>query len=468
MSESRHINTGHGPHGGSGYSADGSRKIRRTQSTASPAGAYQSSRDGAQSYASRGQIHRAPAGGSAGSYNGRRRRKKTPVWVPLVVVLCIIGVGAGVVLGYVNHVMSAVHDDNAAPIAEEVKTAEEYKGDVVGVLVCGIDYEEGRTYGGSKDGQTNDGMTDMIMYFQFDVKNHKINMLQVPRNTLVGKTITCSATTGKTYKASNGQINSIMKSNEDGMAALADVFANNYKLPVDHYATVDMDALKELVNRFGGIEVYIPQDIESDGSFLPQGYHNLNGDQVEFFVRNRHSYADQDITRMNMQRYFYAGLFKRVRSANVAEIINLVPVVTYFVKTDMDAATCISLGVSFLKVDSADILVCQTPVFGASELYEKNSVLVPARSDIADVLNQYFRDYTGPVDASQLNVADNLVGTSGAATNANVQRMGQLDQQANAAIEQGNTDVNGAYTTDDAPDPDAVASSVAQMLENQK
>ncbi|MFR3225385.1 MAG: hypothetical protein ACLTNY_00185 [Blautia massiliensis (ex Durand et al. 2017)] len=43
-----------------------------------------------------------------------------------------------------------------------MKTAEEYKGDVVNILVCGIDYEEGRNY--SNDPTSNDGMTDMILY----------------------------------------------------------------------------------------------------------------------------------------------------------------------------------------------------------------------------------------------------------------------------------------------------------------
>ncbi|MFV8224094.1 hypothetical protein [Faecalibacterium hattorii] len=38
---------------------------------------------------------------------------------------------------------------------------------------------------------------------------------------------------------------------------------------------------------------------------------------AEFFVRCRHGqgYANSDIDRLNMQRYFYAGLFKRVRAA---------------------------------------------------------------------------------------------------------------------------------------------------------
>ena len=39
----------------------------------------------------------------------------------------------------------------------------------------------------------------------------------------------------------------------------------------------------------------------------------LDGASAEFFVRCRHGdgYANSDIDRLNMQRYFYAGLFKR-------------------------------------------------------------------------------------------------------------------------------------------------------------
>ena len=49
-------------------------------------------------------------------------------------------------------------------------------------LVCGIDFEEGRSY---SDTSSNDGMTDMILYCQFDIKGGALRMLQIPRNTLV-------------------------------------------------------------------------------------------------------------------------------------------------------------------------------------------------------------------------------------------------------------------------------------------
>ena len=135
-------------------------------------------------------------GGNGGSEpprhggNGGRRKKRrhSPIWLPLAIVLgaiALIGCGVVYAVGYVNRVQESIRP------------------------------EEGRAY--SSDG-TNDGMTDMILYCQFDIKNGALRMLQIPRNTLVtteNRTITLSS--GKTYKASNYQINSVALSNGGSM-----------------------------------------------------------------------------------------------------------------------------------------------------------------------------------------------------------------------------------------------------------
>ena len=193
----------------------------------------------------------------------RKKKKKTPLWLPFAVVMAVIAVVSGVVVygvSMLNKVEDSLRPDDSTPtIQEEVKTAEEYKGDVVNILVCGIDYEEGRNY---SDASSNDGMTDMILYCQFDIKNGALHMLQIPRNSLVAtqnRKITLS--NGKTYAASNYQINSVALSNGGSIAALADVIYDQYRLPVDYYVSVDMQALVEMVVNFGGIEVYIPRDM---------------------------------------------------------------------------------------------------------------------------------------------------------------------------------------------------------------
>ena len=406
----------------------------------------------------RGGAHAAP------SEPPRRRskakkKKKTPMWLPLAVTLAVVAVISGVVIyavGMVNKVEENIKpEENAASLVEEIQTLEEYKGDVVNILVCGIDYEEGRAY--SSDG-TNDGMTDMILYCQFDIKGGALRMLQIPRNSLVAtKSRKMNLSNGKTYSASNYQINSVALSNGGNIAALAEVIYDQYKLPIDYYVTIDMQALVEMVDNFGGIEVYIPHDMSFAGSALKQGYRNLDGSAAEFFVRCRHGegYSNSDIDRLNMQRYFYAGLFKRVRSMGITDVLSQLDLVfSNYIHTDMDLTTIAKMLVSFTRIDSANIMLAQTPVFmgvpnvGKTDSFDGYSCVVPDAGSIAELLNTYFRNYTGPVSAEELNLVTNDWPHGTASTSANVQFVGQLDKESDDAILSGDTDVAGATTTD--------------------
>ena len=404
---------------------------------------------------------RRPAQSQSKPPRRRKKKKKTPIWLPLAVVLAVIAVVSGVVVyavSLVNRVEDSLRPDDSTPtIQEEIKTAEGYKGDVVNILVCGIDYEEGRAYG---DAESNDGMTDMILYVQFDIKGNALRMLQIPRNSLVAtanKKVTLS--NGKTYAASNYQINSVALSNGGSIAALADVIYDQYRLPIDYYVSVDMQALVEMVDNFGGIEVYIPHDMSYGGSKLLKGYRNLDGASAEFFVRCRHGdgYANSDIDRLNMQRYFYAGLFKRARAMGITDILNQLPLVLekHYIKTDMDITTIAKLLVSFLKVDSANIILAQTPVFmgvpnvGKTDSFAGYSCVVPDASSIAKLLNQYFCTYTGPIDVSEMNLVTDDWPHGTASTDANVQYMGRIDKESDDAILNGDTDLDNAKTTDE-------------------
>ena len=445
----RHINT--------------DRSLKRPERAADAPRHAASSTDAKQSTGgARNEPPRRPAQGSGQNEPPRRRnkKKKTPLWLPFAVVMAIIAVISGVVVygvSLVNKVEDSIRPDDSTPtIEEEVKTAEEYKGDVVNILVCGIDYEEGRNY--SNDPTSNDGMTDMILYVQFDIKNGALRMLQIPRNSLVttkNKKITLS--NGKTYAATNYQINSVAISNGGSIAALADVIYDQFRLPIDYYVTVDMQALVDMVDNFGGIEVYIPHDMSYGGSKLLKGYRNLNGASAEFFVRCRHGdgYANSDIDRLNMQRYFYAGLFKRARAMGVTDILNQLPLVfNNYIHTDMDLTTIAKMLVSFTRIDSGNIMLAQTPVFmgvpnvGKTSSFDGYSCVVPDAGSIAELLNTYFRNYTGPVSAEEMNLVTNNWPHGTASTSANVQFVGQLDKESDDAILSGDTDVAGATTTD--------------------
>ena len=421
----RKLNTSSASHGASGASRTGGasssagRKINRSgASSASSSGAARNVYHAPSSAAaSSGRTASRPAAASAAHASApRRRKKKRSVLKTVLISLgCFVGVLAIGLFGLYQWVVRSISPEGGNPtINEIINTPTEYKGDVVNVLVCGIDYEEGRAYSG--DG-SNDGMTDMIMYVNFDVANHKINMLQIPRDTYPGEE----------YKHGNtGKINAVALYN-DGISSLMELIHEQYKLPVDYYVTIDMQSLKEIVDLFGGIEVYIPKDISYKGSTLEQGYRNLDGEAAEFFVRNR-NYAQADIARLDMQRYFYQGLFARIRTANVWDLAKLAPVALKYVETNIPMDELISMGVSFLKVDSANIMMCKLPTYSAAQRYNDQSHLICDVAKTTDLLNEYFRTYGGPV--YELDVP--TLATVGESTDPNVQYMGQLDTEAEA------------------------------------
>ena len=421
----RKLNTSSASHGASGASRTGGasssagRKINRSgASSASSSGAARNVYHAPSSAASSsGRTASRPAAASAAHASApRRRKKKRSVLKTVLISLgCFVGVLAIGLFGLYQWVVRSISPEGGNPtINEIINTPTEYKGDVVNVLVCGIDYEEGRAYSG--DG-SNDGMTDMIMYVNFDVANHKINMLQIPRDTYPGEE----------YKHGNtGKINAVALYN-DGISSLMELIHEQYKLPVDYYVTIDMQSLKEIVDLFGGIEVYIPKDISYKGSTLEQGYRNLDGEAAEFFVRNR-NYAQADIARLDMQRYFYQGLFARIRTANVWDLAKLAPVALKYVETNIPMDELISMGVSFLQVDSANIMMCKLPTYSAAQRYNDQSHLICDVAKTTDLLNEYFRTYGGPV--YELDVP--TLATVGESTDPNVQYMGQLDTNAEA------------------------------------
>lgn len=421
----RKLNTSSASHGASGASRTGGasssagRKINRSgASSASSSGAARNVYHAPSSAASSsGRTASRPAAASAAHASApRRRKKKRSVLKTVLISLgCFVGVLAIGLFGLYQWVVHSISPEGGNPtINEIINTPTEYKGDVVNVLVCGIDYEEGRAY--TSDG-SNDGMTDMIMYVNFDVANHKINMLQIPRDTYPGEE----------YKHGNtGKINAVALYN-DGIGSLMELIHEQYKLPVDYYVTIDMQSLKEIVDLFGGIEVYIPKDISYKGSTLEQGYRNLDGEAAEFFVRNR-NYAQADIARLDMQRYFYQGLFARIRTATVWDLAKLAPVALKYVETNIPMNELISMGVSFLKVDSANIMMCKLPTYSAAQRYNDQSHLICDVAKATDLLNEYFRTYGGPV--YELDVP--TLATVGESTDPNVQYMGQLDTEAEA------------------------------------
>ena len=128
---------------------------------------------------------------------------------------------------------------------------------------------------------------------------------------------------------------------------------DQYQIHIDGFITIRLEMLTELVDLFGGVEIYVPREMDYQGSHLNQGYQTLKGDACEFLLRARHIYPDGDIGRLNMQRQFYAALFRKLKSiGNIWDVAKLTPAVLNYMETNLSASELVSFAISMLKIDS--------------------------------------------------------------------------------------------------------------------
>lgn len=399
-----------------------------------------------------GKPPRKPGSSPQGSGKGKKpkKKKKGSWWKTLLIVVLVLAIIFGGAFAIITNALKPNGGISGTTISSIVNTPKAYQGKEFNLLVVGIDRstEDGSV---SSDG-VNDGMTDMIMWLHFDNENQSVSMLQIPRNIMV--------TTDRSVSG-NYQINAVAKtqgnSGYNNIDALAQLLYDQFKLECDGYVSIRLEALSELIDILGGIDVNVPEEIDyrnvkgGGNSYLPAGYQRLTGAQAEFFLRARKTYGTSDLKRLEVQRYFYSALFARLRSMTVVDIARMLPFMLTYVETDLSVSELVSVAVSMLKIHSDKICLARVPVYMGDTLkwplnVEKpNSVVVVAKQETADVLNQYFRAADRQVDASELNVCQALDTSGMAPQDAAVKVMNDLNkevvdaQQNNNHISEGDT-----------------------------
>ena len=414
-------------------------------------------RSGAASGAAGGRPPKGPGrgkkggddGGSGKGKGGKRKRKVTWWKILLGTVLVIALIFAGTV----GVIMNAIRPKGGSiSINQLINTPKGLDGQQLNILVLGIDRSAqggDMAAGSTNDSEANDGNTDMIMYVQLDFVNDEVRMLQIPRNILV----TTDYDVSHNYQINNVAITQGSDGNNN-YDALATLINEQLGLYIDGYVAIRLEALVELVDTLGPIQVYVPEEItytDDNGnvtSHLDQGLQWMDGATAEFFLRARKTYAQSDIQRLNVQRYFYSAMFARLRAMTVWDIAKILPVVMNYMETSLDVQELVSAAVSLLKVSSDHIMLCQVPVYMGQLYYQNNDIDVIYRQGTADLLNQYFRTPETQMTADQLNVCDSVVDVGNRTpTDPNVQYMGTLNEEVvDSANESGvETDPNATY-----------------------
>jgi LCP family protein required for cell wall assembly len=143
---------------------------------------------------------------------------------------------------------------------------------------------------------------------------------------------------------------------------------------VDHFASINFPGFQGMVNAIGGVNVCIgtTRHDANSGDFLTAGDHHLNGAQALALVRDRESFADQDLGRIKDQEYFLSVMLHQVLSANtltnpikLTEFLN-VATKSLTVDSGLSIGDMRSLAGRFAHLNTANVTFETVPVANAN------------------------------------------------------------------------------------------------------
>ncbi|MBO1336552.1 LCP family protein [Streptomyces sp. VRA16 Mangrove soil] len=90
-------------------------------------------------------------------------------------------------------------------------------------------------------------------------------------------------------------------------------------LRLDHYAEVSFLGFVDVVDALGGVEVCVPQDLSDpySGADFKAGCQTMNGTQALAYARDRHSYANGDLGRVQAQQQLISAIASKALSPGV-------------------------------------------------------------------------------------------------------------------------------------------------------
>lgn len=280
----------------------------------------------------------------------RRKRKKTiAVAIAVVAVLCLGGAAAA--YAYYHVLDSNLHEGVTEELRGKLVETDLAKEPFY-MLLMGTDGSNDRE--ASEEFAGDQFRSDSIMLARIDPVDKKVTLVSLHRDTLVDM--------GEEY----GQ-NKLNAAHALGGAALSvEVVSELAGVPISHYAEINFDGFKDIVDALGGVEVDVPMEIDDAdaGGYLAAGPQTLNGDQALILCRARHAYDEYgpgDAYRAANQRLVLAAIAKKILSADIGTMASTVTALTNYVTTDLAITDIVGLAQAMQGLDPA------TDIYSAME-----------------------------------------------------------------------------------------------------
>lgn len=216
-------------------------------------------------------------------------------------------------------------------------------------------------------------LADVIMIFSFSDEGNPVNVMSIQRDTevYVGNSI--------------WKINSVL---QKGKEELVQTVKNITNIPIHDYAVVNFRAVEDVVNLLGGVDFYVPQDMDYEDPeqdlyiHLKEGQQWLDGANALKLLRFR-GYGMADIERTKVQRDFIQAAFKQKMKV---EYISKVEGIFNAVKKNISSSITLSDVLSYVNMmKDVEMNTYEMPYV----LTGRGTVIVD-NAKMRSIANQYF------------------------------------------------------------------------------
>ena len=336
-----------------------------------------------------------PGQGGLYAASSRRRRpfRRAPRWVKaLTVLVSVLLLGILAFGGYwAWRLQSNISTSELTAGGQRTEGAVNDSTDRLQILVLGSDTREGNnSQFGTADQSSGYGHSDVLMLLDISADNKHVNVVSFPRDLLVDVPACTDAKTNQKYPAQqDAMINSAMA--EAGIGCAVDTVNKLTGLEVDHFMMADFNAVKELSNAVGGVEVCVTAAVNDPDSHLtlPAGTSQVQGDQALAFLRTRHAFANGgDLGRIQAQQGFLASLSRKLKSegtlGNPQKTLTIADTITKNLTVDSGLSSIPSLltiANRLKNIDPASINFITTPTVPSPEDPNRLALDEPAASN---------------------------------------------------------------------------------------
>ncbi|MEL6222279.1 MAG: LCP family protein [Cyanobacteria bacterium J06626_14] len=274
---------------------------------------------------------------------------------------------------------------------------------VLGVKVLSSDLEnppaEARNLGYHALVNSFEGLSDTMLLIRFDPDAEALTVLSIPRDT-------------RGYVDGIG-VTKLNEANRVGGPALSATAVSELlnDTRIDRYVRINVQGVEKLIDALGGVNVYVPKDMEyTDESQhlyidLKQGEQTLDGEEAMQFLRFRYDETG-DIGRVQRQQTLMRAIQEQtLNPTTLTRLPQIFSVIQSHVDTNLSVEELLALVGFASGMERSDVQMVMLPGNFSSPGQYHLSYWVPQERAVTQMVAQYFRrssDYVGDRRSSNI------------------------------------------------------------------